>query len=189
MYKPNCPYVYILRTTTFMFGLSRQKDLITITTYVHKHKHTRRYPYIQINKTTCPPCCHSVLSPPPNHKVLVPPMHAHDTRNNLSGLSNAQQLSSCCELRIENRKVIEICTEPGASGLLYQSPDGKVYMRRDGSVHALNAIDIQIWTRQVGWLNDDIWLSALIPINDQNRLRHVTIVILSSVTLAWQSHH
>jgi len=48
-------------------------------------------------------------------------------------------------------KVIEICTSQGQPGVLYQTPRGEVFVRRDGSVQGpLKASEIQTWTRQVG---------------------------------------
>jgi len=47
-------------------------------------------------------------------------------------------------------KVVEICTSQGQPGVLYQTPRGEVFLRRDGSVQGpLKANEIQTWTRQV----------------------------------------
>jgi len=55
-----------------------------------------------------------------------------------------------CNVYTADCKVIEICTSQGQPGVLYQTPRGEVFVRRDGSVQGpLRASDIQNWIRQV----------------------------------------
>ena len=56
--------------------------------------------------------------------------------------------------RAADCKVVEICTSQGQPGVLYQTPRGEVFLRRDGSVQGpLKASEIQTWTRQVALLS------------------------------------
>jgi len=65
-----------------------------------------------------------------------------------SGTISFYSLTHCC--CTADCKVIEICTSHGQPGILYQTPQGEVYVRRDGTVQGpLKANEIQIWTRQV----------------------------------------
>ena len=70
-----------------------------------------------------------------------------------SSTASYEGVIGCDGFHAADCKVIEICTSQGQPGVLYQTPRGEVFVRRDGSVQGpLKASDIQTWTRQVGHL-------------------------------------
>ena len=53
--------------------------------------------------------------------------------------------------RMTDLKVVAIDVKAGHSNMLYETPEGEVFIRRDGSVQGpLRAKDVQAWCRLVG---------------------------------------